>query len=187
MHVTKSIKNINIYSDSRAAIQAIKNPVYKSKIVKECKMNLKHLERSIKIKILWIKGHKNHTGNELADMLAKKGTNPTCGLYPMLALPRNVIRQKISEHFRKKWQKEWENPLEDENFRQTKIFIKTVDNSKIYRKRILRRSRKHLYKLASYITGHCTLMRHLKIMKIKDDKTCRLCGDNDETPSHLVL
>jgi ribonuclease HI len=48
-----------------------------SKTVLNCRNNLKILQNHNPITLNWIKAHNNHPGNELADFLAKKGTNPT--------------------------------------------------------------------------------------------------------------
>jgi ribonuclease HI len=182
------LKTFNIYSDSKSAIQAIEKPFYKSKLVKECKMNLKKLESKATIKILWIKGHKDHTGNELADMLAKSGTVRVTGVHPELPIPKAAVTDRIDKYLQQEWQKEWDHPMNLDKFRQTRLFIGKVNNSKIYRKVILKRCRRHLSRLVAYVTGHCTLKRHLRIMKIDMDKDqlCRFCKDEDETPSHLI-
>ena len=38
----------------------------------------------------------------------------------------------------------------------------------------------------AWATGHCVLLRHLVIMKIKEHNMCRLCGEGQETPLHLL-
>jgi len=40
--------------------------------------------------------------------------------------------------------------------------------------------------MIGWITGHCPLNRHLTMMKITTDKTCRLCGEEEETPQHMT-
>jgi len=47
--------------------------------------------------------------------------------------------------------------------------------------------RKHdLRILVGLLTGHCALNRHLAIMHIQDDPLCPACGEEQETPLHLL-
>lgn len=82
-----SSKNVNIYSDSQAALLALINPDCYSKIVEECKRNLNKLGDHHKITILWIPGHAGLPGNEKADELARKGSASTLiGTSPSLPI-----------------------------------------------------------------------------------------------------
>ncbi|XP_036336302.1 uncharacterized protein LOC118746562 [Rhagoletis pomonella] len=48
-----------IYSDSQAALLAISSTVTKSKLVKECKMELRSASQSMYISLIWVPGHMN--------------------------------------------------------------------------------------------------------------------------------
>ncbi|CAH2239744.1 jg12163 [Pararge aegeria aegeria] len=36
------------------------------------------------------------------------------------------------------------------------------------------------------ITGHCSLNKHLLILRITDSPLCRACMEADETPTHVL-
>ena len=40
--------------------------------------------------------------------------------------------------------------------------------------------------IMAWTTGHCVLLRHLVIMKIKEHNMCRMCGEGQETPLHIL-
>ena len=67
-------EGITIYSDSQSGIQSLFAPFIKSKLVQDVAILLQDVKKHVDIGIKWIRGHDNNTGNELADMLAKKGT-----------------------------------------------------------------------------------------------------------------
>ena len=59
---------INIWSDSQAAILALEGRKVLPESIIECKKAMEGL----KLNLNWVRGHNNDTGNEVADMLAKK-------------------------------------------------------------------------------------------------------------------
>ncbi len=64
--------SILIRSDSQSAIQAVFKPTSTSKTVSRCKEVLRTAKENLRIGIKWVKGHADHTGNELADYLASQ-------------------------------------------------------------------------------------------------------------------
>lgn len=71
--VRESKKNIIICSDSRAAIEALIKPYTESTLVWEGMQALTRLGRNKNIILSWIPGHQGIHGNEVADVLARKG------------------------------------------------------------------------------------------------------------------
>lgn len=41
--------------------------------------------------------------------------------------------------------------------------------------------------MIGFLKGHGTLKRHLHELMIVDDAICRFCGDEEETPQHLLM
>ena len=95
--------NISIRSDSQSTIQAILSCSTRSKLVSDCKAVLKKAKENHRIAIEWIKGHANHTGNELADFLARQGSCKKCdSVTPEVPVPMSNIKLKIKLHFETK-------------------------------------------------------------------------------------
>jgi ribonuclease HI len=180
-------------SDSKASLLAIHKRTTNSKTVLKCINNLKILQNHNPITLNWIKAHNNHPGNELADFLAKKGTNPTPptpgppqNTLPNIIhtpFPKPYIKNIINTATDKKWNKKW---LSSTEYRQTKIFFPTVAPRKTHS--LLRLDRNSLGIAARWLTGHCFLNRHNNLLNpLKyPNPTCRICEMANEKPSHII-
>ena len=139
------------------------------------------------ISLNWIPAHVGHPGNERADTLAKRGTKKRLIRERTLPLPVCAIKEEIyrweKEAHRKTWrQKEFVN---GKTFcRQTRMFL-PEPNPKLWKK-VRKHSTRNIKILTQLITGHCTLNRHLEVMKIIDDSECQNCGYDDETAEHFL-
>jgi ribonuclease HI len=181
-------KIIYIFSDSKSSLQALKKKLVTSRMVKKCKETINKLCERAKVELHWIKGHKNHTGNEVADALAKQGT--TSQNLIETPLPFIFIKNKIEEETKKNWQQEWLNEKDkngEPRFKHSKEIVKTVTYNKNYRKKLLKMPRNKLRTLISWITGHCTLNKHLNKMNLQPGDLCRYCQVEQESPVHLLL
>ncbi|GIX97342.1 hypothetical protein CDAR_427421 [Caerostris darwini] len=70
----KEVTSINLYSDSRSALQALADPSNTSELVLEVK-RIRELEIARRLVFLhWVKAHVGYLGNELADESAKEAT-----------------------------------------------------------------------------------------------------------------
>ena len=103
---------VSVRSDSQAAIQAILGRICTSKLVKECKLRLALAKESLQVHLEWIKGHADFTGNEAADMLAKRGNQHSremLGPTPAVSIPLVEIKNRIKDKYMSKWQVRWTN------------------------------------------------------------------------------
>ena len=168
--------------DSQAAIQAINNDLTSSKLVQDCLNKLNRLGNKNKVILQWIKAHVGHAGNELADELAKEGAkNIVYGPEPFLGFPEKYKTTIIKEHIYSVWYKRRKNIT---TCRQTKIFFPEI-NDKLS-KNLGKIKRDDLGKMVSFITGHCNMNRHLNLIDASHDLNCRLCGEAEETPEHVM-
>jgi ribonuclease HI len=176
-NITKT--TINIYSDCTSAIAAILNPRSTSKTVQHCWSPLKQLDKSYKWSISWVKAHVGISGNESADLLAKRATqmNQTD---PKLPTAPIHIRNTIAKFSNANWNTYW-NGRGD--CRQTKLWFPSPNHKES--NNILRLNRQDFGLLTRWLTGHCFLARHESIIN-NEDPICNKCFMEDQTPWHLL-
>ena len=175
-------QTITFYSDSQASLAALNNLTVKSNTVKKCITALNALGKDNKVHLKWVKAHVDIPGNEAADALAKRGTSIGDGPSTELLTPLVTQRNEIRNYYRRKWDKEWKSYPEA---RQTKIWFPTLDLKKS--SELLKKSRKELSRLVQFFTGHNMLKRHRNLQQgIVDPKSCRLCGESEETSFHVI-
>ena len=196
-----------IMCDSQAAILALENIDTKSQLVLRTKEMLNALGKDYDIQINWIKAHVQHKGNEMADTLAKTGSN----FHDTESIPLSKahVKETIKTALYKAWDRKWQT---QPDCRQTFMFFPCIDRTKS--KKISSMSRHDLGIMVRYLTGHAHLRRHNKIantaqpfpvdfprmryhLRDPDDNhvgafdnevTCRLCklDGKEETPHHLA-
>ena len=174
--------SVKIRSDSQAAISAIFAVETASKIVHDCREVLKKSKENHRIGIEWIKGHANHTGNELADMLAKEGSMlRTQHCDPVTPIPMCDIKMDIKLLCHRKWQEEWDG---EKACRQTKLFFPRV-GEKITKLTSVH-SKRNLNLLVQAGTGHALVAHHLGQWQEMQDQ-CKMCLEDYETTEHLFF
>ena len=173
---------IIIRSDSQAAINAILSNTTNSRLVWECKQTLHSAKTNHDVALEWIKGHADHTGNELADYLARQGSSmDNLSVFPEVPVPYTYIKDKITQHFLKKWQSRYSSSTEAN---KTKVFFPYVDGKKI--KRLAKEPRSNLNILVQVGTGHALVADHISHwIKIKNE--CKLCEESIESTEHLYF
>ena len=80
-----------------------------------------------------------------------------------------------------KWARRWKAYPK---CRQTKIFFSEPDKGKS--KKLLEINREDLSTMVQWLTGHCFLNRHEKIVGNLDFNECRFCFLEEETSSHII-
>ncbi|XP_070855359.1 uncharacterized protein [Drosophila suzukii] len=95
-------KLINIYSDSQAAIRSIISTNTNSHTISSCRKSLHEMALQFKIYLIWVPGHRNITGNCIADELAGHGT--TVPLLPdkeNIGMPMATCKLNIRNQYKK--------------------------------------------------------------------------------------
>ncbi|XP_063545759.1 uncharacterized protein LOC134753753 [Cydia strobilella] len=114
-----------IYTDSQAALKALKKPVTSS-LVRKCREELNSLGKHRNVTVAWISGHQGVTGNEKADELARIGAETEyIGPEPALPMSADVTKGVIEKVKEMEAQREWS---EETGCRQSKMMIKGIDH-----------------------------------------------------------
>lgn len=172
--------SVTIFTDSQSTLDSLKKVQIKSKVVKSCILELNKLSQRKSVEIKWVKAHFDHTGNELADALAKNGT--TMQMEEQIPPPLKVATRKLEMATFKAWNQRW---IQSHDCRQTKQWFPTLDKSKS--ERLVNLDRSTLGLVVQLITGFNGFMYHeSNIAKEEVDSTCRLCLEDTETSWHIV-
>ena len=183
-------KPVFFHVDSESALNAIGKNVIKSRLVEVTRDTLNELATRTPVALQWVKAHVNIRGNEAADKAAKKGSASRRLERSDIAAPRTEMKNHIRALRDQEWKSEWQlRP----DCRQTKLFIDGPDCN-IW-KAIKNLRHKEVSATVRFLSGHTFLNRHNVVIKHKlrgpeadhhEDATCRLCEEEEETPSHLV-
>ena len=171
---------IKFFSDSQAALQALKSNQCKAQTVKDTHEALNTLAEQAKlVRLTWIKAHIGLAGNELADEYAKLGTvddstqieTPTTG---------KDIKAATRDYVYHKWKEKWKSL---KKCRMTKIFYEGPNRR--VGKVVARLSRQDMTLFIHAITGHNNLNYMNSIIIPDYTPLCRFCEEEDESFQHL--
>ena len=134
-----------------------------------------------KISLVKIRGHSAFLGNDRADFLAKLGSRGD-GIYYDLPRPIEVFKEAIKSRTLLLWNEQWSKGID---CRQTKLWLPQILSTSP--SVLWNMSRWDLSHCVQLISGHCYYAKHRYLLGENIDPTCRICGQDDETPSHLAL
>ncbi|XP_055522575.1 uncharacterized protein LOC129716760 [Wyeomyia smithii] len=172
---------IGIFSDSQAALLALRSTKCASKLVWECSSALREVSRQNQVLLYWVPGHCGIEGNEIADCLTKQGSaQQFIGPEPFPGTLKSTVKR---EH--KPWEtleiaNRWNNT---QGCRQAKQLISP---SPAITKRLLDLKRGELILYTGVVSGHCPDHYHLKNIGIVGCDNCRFCNLAVETSAHLL-
>jgi ribonuclease HI len=180
--------NIVICTDSMGACQRINIHINKinkknnktDKLVQDI-LNLVNINTNHQIIIIWIPGHKNITGNEIADQLAKQGCDSEDILEIKLQLPDAVNKIKNNRF------ESWKNWFTTQSQLKGKYYfsINSVLNENAWFTKI-KLGNVHTKIINRLLAGHTYTKKWLNIMKIENTNTCETCHDKTEDEKHLI-
>ncbi len=115
-------KSIDICSDSQTALKALSSINFRSNLVLECRKLIMRLAESNTVRLIWVPGHHDVYGNEIADELAREGTTTDLvGHEPALPLTRSLVKSIICDEAYQKHIQYWKNLPK---CRHSKFFLK---------------------------------------------------------------
>ena len=165
-------RNIQICSDSRAAIMALNGTTTTSLLVWKCFEALNNLATENRVTLLWIPGHSDIKGNEISDRLAKLAVRENfTGTEQVVGVSSRFITEEINSWLREEHQKEWNRAA---GCKQVKALMGTTLNFK--RAAELRKlGRNEVKVLAEILIGHGNLGYHRHKIGLADSPLCCLC------------
>ncbi len=175
------VKKVVIWSASKGAVSSLNGYKTKNSMAIETMYLLRELTACMSVQIKWVKGHSNCTGNEYADLLARKGAEEARMVSyssPYVALPPKQVKKAISNAVLRKWQARWDNT---QTCKVSHLFKPNVGNEYV----ITKLSLEEISKLSQIITGHGLFKRHMRHWNEIDDISCALCGEDQEYSWHL--
>lgn len=155
--------------DSKAAIQAVaSNKLSFVRTVREARVAIRQMERLGKtIHFQWVPSHVGVMGNEMADVLAKKGSNL---LHWNKSLNLDSARRLISNGTQEEFLKEARALGSERRW-------KCIENEWQHNKN---KPRKEAVAYLRLGTGHDCLAAHLKRIHVLDSDLCVLCRQTGE-------
>ena len=199
--------DVVLYSDSQAALKALKAVSIKSKVVMETVTLLNSLALKVKsVTLKWVKGHAGHTGNVRADDAALIGRNNHSSINPEAPLiPQASVNMDINLATISMWRKVWRR---EPGCSQTRLWFPSGPRPD-FAFDIIKLPRVICSQLTQFVTGHCFLNRHQALIDNSDrahiiqqlpvdereegeeiipvsSALCRRCGDGEEKPYHLM-
>ena len=171
---------IKFFSDSQAALQALKSNKCTAMTVKDTHTALNSLANQAKlVRLTWIKAHVGLDGNELADEYAKLGTIDDSTQLATQTTGKE-IKGATREYVYHKWKEKWRAL---KKCRMTKVFYHGPDRR--VGKVVARLSRTDMTLFIHAITGHNNLNYMNSIIIPGYTPLCRFCEEEDESFQHL--
>lgn len=170
------LKTAAIHTDSRVALDLLRNNPRHSSLTEDSKFILDHLQQNgWTIHFTWVKAHVGNEGNELADNLAKLAANSPEMELAYNLIPNSTIKREQREISLQTWENEWKN---SSNGSVTKEYFPTVKSR-------LRTKLPLSHNFTAMTTGHGRLGAYFHRFHISQDPTC-VCKKSPQTVDHIL-
>jgi ribonuclease HI len=175
-------KYVIVCSNSQAALKALQAAKTMSPLVLHCQKALNDISTQNTVGLYWVSGHAGIPGNEIANKLTRDDSlQRFLGTDPFLWVSRENIR-KIKFWMENQHLVLWRGPCSTQ--RQAQKLISGPNLAT--RVRLLSFNRTQSRVVIGLLTGHNTLRRHLYVMGLSNNPTCRKCGTEEETSIHIL-
>ncbi|XP_026333823.1 uncharacterized protein LOC113240672 [Hyposmocoma kahamanoa] len=175
-------KHIYINSDSQAALHALASVTQTSWIVENCVNILNTLGESNTVVLRWVPGHSDIEDNESADELAKTAARETfIGPEPFIGIACSLAKLTLLNESTHLSPEVW---LLNKSLVHSKALISAY--SAKHCREALSLDTNGIRMLTRALTGHYGLNKHMSNIGQRENKECRFCHTEDETPVHLL-
>jgi hypothetical protein len=128
-----------------------------------------------------VPGHEGIAGNDLADQLARTGSeHPFTGPEPACSISIGAARKAVSNWLNRKLTNQWKSII---GLRQAKELISEPSAKRT--RDLLKLNRDQLRWIVGLFKGHCHLKGHLFKMGLTNDPICEKCLEADESATHV--
>ena len=125
----------------------------------------------------WIPSHVNIEGNDVADSLAKMGSE--MGPVNSPSTPLEKILSQIDKNFSEEWMQDWSSSTKGRSYFQLHERRSTMNYSDM--------PRKDQVTISQLKTGHFPCGKYLHKVRKRDTASCLLCQEEDETIEHILF
>jgi ribonuclease HI len=160
--------SIVICVDSQAAIKAIESVSTTSSLVRDCKRSICTLGNKCNLNIIWVPSHVNIQGNEIADTLARQGSDLHISWSVRIPVPTAFYKNEINSYLLERAKFNWQKAMHKSKN------LWTAFNPKATRS-MLDKGRKYARKVTFLLTGHWNIGRHARRLGI-GNIACPGCG-----------
>jgi hypothetical protein len=168
---------------SQAALKAIQAVTTTSPLVCQCQQMLNDISARHAVGLYWVSGHAGVRGNEIADRLAMSGSGERfIGPESFWGVSRQNIRRKLKRWMKNQHLALWRSPCNTQ--RQARQSISGADLAT--GARLLSFNRTQSRAVIGLLTGRKTLRRHLHVMGLSYNPTCRKCGTKNSSSAHIL-
>jgi hypothetical protein len=134
------------------------------------------------VNLIWVPGHAEVQGNEIADELARGGSaRDYIGPEPALPLTISWAKAMINKEAHNKHIQYWKNLFVCQH---SKLFLREPLGAAA--RNIFNMSKRRLRTLVGTVTGHFPCDNHLHNLGLRQDKLCSRCNSDVGTMYHLV-
>ena len=177
-------KPICIFSDSQAAIKSLGNILSHSKTVIACRRSLQEIANHVPLHLIWVPGHRDISGNCIADELAREGTNlPLLQEREHFGIPLSTCKLQVKTTTEHLANSRWlSSPLS----KTTKLIW--PQRSKKRTNDLLNLGRTNCRSVVRVATGHWLIGEHASRLLVPTHDFCRSCKDieEEETVEHFL-